>query len=125
MPKGVYSHARKTLADRFWAKVDTQGDLFDCWRWTAAVDRKGYGTIRYGGRGSILAKAHRLSWELHFGEIPVGLHVLHRCDAPACVRPDHLFLGTNYQNIEDALAKGRRDYPRTAKGQWKGRSNAA
>lgn len=54
-----------------------------------------------------MVKAHRHSWAIHFGEIPTGLWVLHRCDNRKCVRPDHLFLGTSDDNIADKLAKGR------------------
>jgi hypothetical protein len=56
------------------------------------------------------ATAHRRSWELTYGPIPTGMHVLHRCDNPPCVRPDHLWLGTNTENVYDSMAKGRRDH---------------
>jgi hypothetical protein len=76
--------------------------------------REGGGLRQYGKFGSgnsrIASKtdyAHRVSWRIHFGEIPAGLIVCHRCDNPICVRPDHLFLGTHQDNIADMIAKGR------------------
>lgn len=92
------------LQNRFWAKVNkTDG----CWLWTAGCFRRGYGAIGAGGRHSPLLRAHRLSWELHNGPIPEGLCVLHECDNPRCVRPEHLFLGTHQDNVADCVAKGR------------------
>ena len=79
-----------------------------CWEWTGYRDVDGYGRphVKVNGRwGS--ARANRISWELHRGPIPPGLHVLHRCDNPSCVRPDHLFLGTNLDNVHDRDRKGR------------------
>lgn len=87
---------------RFWSKVKKQG-LDECWLWTAAVDGKGYGMIRRDGR---LDKAHRVAYELHYGQHPGELHVCHRCDNPTCVNPAHLWLGTNFDNHLDALKKG-------------------
>lgn len=90
---------------RFFKKViKTDG----CWIWNACKDSKGYGRI--GGNGGRKGKdvfAHRFSYEFHKGEIPKGLYILHKCDNPACVNPDHLFAGTQKDNIRDCVAKGR------------------
>lgn len=75
-----------------------------CWLWTDAPNRKGYGELVVGKK---VLRAHRVSWFLHFGEIKEGLHVLHKCDTPACVNPCHLFLGTNSDNMIDKKLKGR------------------
>lgn len=98
------------IIDRFWNKVSkTDG----CWFWTASCGRFGYGQLvaRFEG-GQRRWLAHRLSWVIHFGEIPfgAGYHgtcVLHKCDNPKCVRPDHLFLGSSADNARDMVAKGR------------------
>jgi hypothetical protein len=94
----------KGSAAPFWSRVDTSGD---CWEWQGARVSKGYGSLAIEGRA---ATAHRRSWELTYGPIPTGMHVLHRCDNPPCVRPDHLWLGTNTENVYDSMAKGRRDH---------------
>jgi len=77
-----------------------------CWLWTGRRDRAGYGKIRRGPSAKNL-RAHRVAWELEHGPIPDGLCVLHHCDNPSCVRPDHLFLGTDADNVADMFAKGR------------------
>ncbi len=92
----------RPLAERFWEKVDKSSE---CWEWTAARNPDGYGLIGLDFRGS--DRAHRVSWRLAYGPIPIGLHVLHRCDNPPCVNPDHLWLGTQADNIADMTRKGR------------------
>jgi hypothetical protein len=102
---------RGTLEERFWSHV-AKGD--NCWQWSAACSGSmGYGVIRIAGRNQF---THTVSWRLHFGEIPADLRVLHRCDNPPCVRPDHLFLGTQGDNLKDMYAKRRRT---STIGQWK------
>ncbi len=99
-----------TLGERFWSKVSkTDGD--GCWHWAAGLTPKGYGNFNSGkGRSS---RAHRVAWELANGPVPTGLLVCHRCDNPSCVRPDHLFLGTDADNMSDKAAKGRGTAPPT------------
>ena len=65
---------------------------------------KGYGLLGYKGKTT---RAHKLAYELTYGPVPAGLHVLHKCDTPSCVNPDHLYLGTNADNVRDKVAKGR------------------
>lgn len=74
-----------------------------CRIWMGAVNEHGYGSLSAWGQRY---KAHRAAWELHYGEKPDG-HVLHRCDVPSCVNPDHLFLGTQADNMRDMARKGR------------------
>ena len=80
-----------------------QTDEKGCWLWIGGTNQDGYGAFaRYGEK-----RAHRVSWVMHRGPIPAGMHVLHTCDVPGCVNPDHLFLGTHQDNMADLRSKGR------------------
>jgi hypothetical protein len=109
MPRGYYKRVPRPPAERFWKHVE-KADGDGCWLWTAYCMRsrrsteRGYGVIVIN---KITVLAHRFSWELHYGPIPGGLMVCHHCDTAACVRPDHLFLGTAEDNVQDAVRKGR------------------
>ena len=88
---------------RFLQHVDT-GD--ECWKWTGFLSEDGYGRFRVGGRGGIYLPAHRWAYE-HWVTSPGDLYVCHTCDVPACVKVDHLWLGTAAENTADMIAKGR------------------
>lgn len=88
--------------DRFWSQV-TRTD--GCWIWTGTgIEANGYARIKVNGERILV---HRMSWVMAFGSVPSGLVVCHRCDVPLCVNPDHLFVGTQKDNIADMMAKGR------------------
>lgn len=74
-----------------------------CILWIKGLQHK-YGSLRIGNKSW---RAHRYSWTIHNGDIPNGMYVLHRCDTPACVNPEHLFLGTHSENMQDKISKGR------------------
>lgn len=87
-----------------------------CWEWSAHRCRKqGYGKTCLGGKSFL---AHRAMWTVHNGQIPPGADVLHRCDNPPCCNPDHLFLGDDFVNQRDRVAKGRhKGVPRNQRGE--------
>ena len=91
------------LKRRLLAKIDVCQQT-GCWNWTASKNARGYGQF---WDGETMRTSHRVSFQIHTGRIPDGMHVLHRCDNPACICPDHLFLGTNTDNMADRDAKGR------------------
>jgi hypothetical protein len=94
--------------DRFWAKVSFLGD---CWEWIGASRKGAWPYGKFSTSHSTWESAHVVSWLLTRGPIPKGLIILHVCDNPPCVRPDHLRLGTFGDNTRDMLAKGRSGRP--------------
>ena len=90
--------------ERFWDKVEVRGPG-ECWLWLAGKFAKGYGAFAYAGYRP--GYAHRFSYLLHHGEISKGAFVMHSCDTPACVNPNHLQLGTASDNARDSVSKGR------------------
>jgi hypothetical protein len=81
-----------------------------CWLWQGVrFIRGGYGTFTHRPSGQVVRRAHRVSWELYRGDIPEGMHVLHKCDCRLCVNPDHLFLGDQSENMADKVSKLRQN----------------
>jgi hypothetical protein len=89
---------------RFWLQVAPMMDDRGCWEWAGAISSNGYGAILWNSK---LLGPHRVSWILHYGDIPSGLIVCHTCDNRSCVNPAHLWLGTTRDNAIDMSRKGR------------------
>jgi hypothetical protein len=94
----------RTARDRFFDKVEQPAYGGSCWLWQASKNPEGYGHFQFEGR---VIGAHRASYLLFRGEVPEGLLICHTCDNPACVNPDHLFLGDHQANADDKMRKGR------------------
>lgn len=92
----------KAQLKNFWSRVDRVDG--ECWEWNSGCISTGYGAFWVPPRVQL---SHRISWCIHNGEIPDGLHVCHHCDNPPCANPDHLFLGTALDNSRDKHRKGR------------------
>lgn len=97
-----HPHSQESL-ERFFSKIDTRGPM-DCWNWVATKNQKGYGRIKVD---KMWYSAHRFLWQLVNGPIPRGLLVCHSCDNPSCCNPNHLWLGTHQENMDDMVEKGR------------------
>lgn len=107
LPKGKYTlPIRQMWPERFWARVSKDAD--GCWR-IAGVPANKAGHVLIVTPQGFRAYAHRISWYLAFGRIPKGQSVLHKCDVPCCVNPAHLFLGSQRDNMLDAVHKGRKN----------------
>jgi hypothetical protein len=92
----------RPVTERFWEKVRVGADE-DCWLWVGTANASGYGVFHYDGRYHL---AHRIAWMLTYGSFPEPCG-LHKCDVPACCNPNHLFEGTQADNMRDAMTKGR------------------
>ena|ERR1017187_3248789 len=108
-----YHKCQFTPEQRFWIKVDKNGpipqhmpQLGNCWIWKGSKLPKGYGQFVITNRSTV--KAHRFAYEIENGPIPKGRLCCHHCDRPDCVRSEHLFLGTDKDNIQDCVNKNRR-----------------
>lgn len=100
---GHYRHRDiDTLKARFWRDIDKRSPS-ECWEWKGGRDTSGYGHFKHGNE---IHRIHRLSYQLHHGEIPEGMHILHSCDNKICGNPAHLRVGTNAENMREKAERG-------------------
>jgi hypothetical protein len=108
--RGREIYSLKQRLEIFWNSIDKTSSPKGCWLWTRSV-------MKSGGYGQMTVnkqwwRAHVLSWTIANGPVPDGMCVCHECDVPRCVRPDHLFLGTRNDNMQDMIQKGRAIHPK-------------
>jgi hypothetical protein len=99
----------KTLSRRFAAKCGAP-DANECIPWIGAKTKSGYGILQVGAAGSRKTTAHRVAWVLKHGDLPPEMVILHRCDNPYCVNVDHLAAGSQQQNLDEMVSKGRHQW---------------
>jgi hypothetical protein len=98
---------RSDISRKYHGRFDmyyVRGTLEECWEWVGGTNGYGYGAFKLNKR---MEHAHRIAYIIQFGDFDQNLHVLHTCDNPPCVNPNHLFLGTQKDNMLDMISKGR------------------